>query len=119
MIEAVGVLRDVFSWSLILAGCGFIFTGAFGVLRMPDFYTRLHAAGLTDTMGSGFLLIGLMLQAGISLASLKLALMLLFIYFTSPIATHALANAAYSAGLRMHPLENGAGEEEEAPSDKP
>lgn len=98
------LLMDVLSWALILTGGFFLLTGAVGVMRMPDFYTRLHAAGLTDTMGSTFLLGGLMVQDGFGMVSLKLTLILVFVYFTSPIATHALANAAYAAKLRMQPL---------------
>lgn len=95
---------DLMSWALILTGGFFLVTGAIGVMRMPDFYTRLHAAGMTDTMGSSFLVAGLMLQAGFGMVTLKLVLILIFVYFTSPIATHALANAAYAAKLRMHPV---------------
>lgn len=84
-----------------MTGCGFLLIGAIGVLRMPDFYTRLHAAGLTETMGAFFLLMGLLPQAGFSLISLKLILIVLFVMFTSPIAAHALINAAYTAKLRM------------------
>lgn len=104
---------NAFSWALILAGGFFLLTGAIGVMRMPDFYTRLHASGLTDTMGSTLLVGGLMLQAGFGIVTLKLALILIFVYFTSPIATHALANAAYAAKLRMHPLTDQTGPKKE------
>lgn len=94
------LLIDVLSWAFILAGVFFVFTGTLGMLRLPDFYTRLHAAGITDTLGTELLLIAMMLQAGWSLVTVKLAMISLFIFFTSPTATHALANAANSVGLR-------------------
>ena len=96
----MALLLDSVSWILILGGAGFMLIGAIGILRMPDFYTRLHAAGLTDSMGAALMLAGLMLQGGWTLTPVRLLLMLLLIYFTSPVATHALANAAYRAGLR-------------------
>lgn len=95
------LLLEITSWCLILSGCFFLLIGAIGVLRMPEFYTRLHAAGLTDTLGAGFLLGGLLFQAGLNLTGLKLALIILFLLMTSPIATHALINAAYTARLAM------------------
>lgn len=97
----MGMAVDILSWVLLLAGGGFMVVGAIGVMRLPDFYTRLHAAGITDTMAATMTIAGLMLQGGFSLTTLKLGLMLLFIYVTGPTATHALANAAYHAGMRL------------------
>ncbi|MBT3700759.1 MAG: monovalent cation/H(+) antiporter subunit G [Alphaproteobacteria bacterium] len=91
---------DVLSWILLLGGGFFVFVGGLGLFRMPDFYTRVHAASLTDTMGAGMILIGLMLQAGWTLNSGKLMMILVFIFFTSPTSTHALAKAALFAGAR-------------------
>jgi len=92
---------DFFSWCLILAGSAFLLIGALGVIRLPDFYTRLHAAGLTDSLGASFFLAGLLLQAGFGMTGMKLVLILLFIILTSPVATHALINAAFTAKLDM------------------
>ena len=94
------VLFDIVSWLLILAGSGFLLIGGTGLLRLPDFYTRLHAAGVTDTLGAELLLLGMMVQAGLSLITMKLIFIGVFLFFTSPTATHAVANAAYTAGLR-------------------
>ena len=91
---------DIASWALILAGGGFCLVGALGLLRMPDFYTRIHAASLSDTVGAGLLLLGLMVVAGLSLVAAKLAIIGALLFFTSPVATHALAKAAYGRGLR-------------------
>jgi len=96
----MAVLLDVVSWLLLSLGGAFVFIGGVGALRMPDLYTRMHAASLTDTMGAGLIIAGIMLQAGASLASIKLAMILLFLLLTSPTATNALASAALLAGMR-------------------
>ena len=88
------VFVDYLSGALLILGSFFVVTGGIGVLRMPDVFTRMHAAGLTDTMGSFFILTGLMLQAGFSGVTLRLFLVLAFLWFTSPVSTHALAKAA-------------------------
>jgi multicomponent Na+:H+ antiporter subunit G len=85
---------DVVSWVCIVTGLFFILVGSIGLIRLPDVYTRLHAAGMTDTMGAGLLLIGLSFQAGLTLITIRLLLIWAFLLFTSPIGTHALARAA-------------------------
>jgi multicomponent Na+:H+ antiporter subunit G len=90
----MAVLIDLLSWLALLGGVAFALIGSVGLLRMPDFYTRLHAAGITDTLGAALIVLGLALQAGWTLVSVKLLLILIFLWFTSPIATHALARAA-------------------------
>jgi multicomponent Na+:H+ antiporter subunit G len=87
------------SWVLILAGGAFCLVGALGILRMPDFYTRVHAASVTDVVGSFAILLGLALQAGLSLVAVKLGFIALLIFFTSPAATHALVKAALERGV--------------------
>ncbi|RKT43346.1 monovalent cation/H(+) antiporter subunit G [Thiocapsa rosea] len=94
------LLLDVLSLLLLAGGLFLGFSGALGVLRFPDFYTRIHAAGVTDTLSAGLILGALMLQAGLSLVTAKLALILLFLWYTSPVASHVLARAAMHAGLR-------------------
>lgn len=93
------IVLDVLSWVFILTGVFFVVTGAIGVVRMPDVYCRLHAAGMTDTMGAGFLLVGMAFQAGLTLVTVRLLLIWLFLLVTSPIGTHALARAALSGGV--------------------
>jgi len=85
------LLIDIVSWLLILAGSFFTLVGTFGLVRMPEIYTRMHAASVTDTLGVGFLVFGMMLQAGLSLVTLKLAFLLMLFLFTGPVVTHALA----------------------------
>lgn len=88
----------------ILVAVGGISTAlaAVGVLRFPDFYTRMHAASVTDTLGAMSVLVGLALLAPSFIIVFKLGMIGVFIFLTSPTATHAIANAAYTAGL--HPL---------------
>jgi multicomponent Na+:H+ antiporter subunit G len=90
----------VLSWACLLAGGVFCVIGAAGMLRMPDFYTRMHAASVVDTLGAGLILVGLALQAGLSLVSAKLAMIGLLIFFASPTSTHALARAALLRGVK-------------------
>lgn len=90
---------DIASWLLLIAGGVFVFIGGVGALRMPDFYTRMHAASLTDTLGTILVLLGIILQAGLSLAAIKLAAIIVFLLLTCPTAAYALANAARLSGL--------------------
>jgi len=87
-------LFDILS-ALCLAGGGlFCLAGGIGLLRMPDFYTRMHAGSVIETLGAGLILLGLMFQTGLSLITVKLAMVGLLIFFASPTASHALARAA-------------------------
>ena len=98
----MGLLVDGLSWIAIAGGLFFMIVGTVGILRMPDIYTRLHAAGMTDTMGAGLLLLGMGLQAGFGLVLVRLALVYAFLLFTSPISTHALARAALTGGVEPY-----------------
>lgn len=91
----------------LLLGSFLILTGGIGILRFPDFYTRMHAAGVTDTLATGLILVGLMLLAGWSLVLAKLAMILLFVLFASPTASHALAKAAQHSKLSPMLVEPG------------
>jgi multicomponent Na+:H+ antiporter subunit G len=90
----MSALLDLASWVLLVAGGLACVVGGLGLLRMPDFYTRIHAASVSDAVGAGLILAGLLLQAGSILVALKLVVVGLLIFFTSPAATHALARAA-------------------------
>ena len=98
----IDLIVEVLSWISILGGLFFMIVGTIGVVRMPDVYTRLHAAGMTDTMGAGLLLLGMCFQAGLTLVLVRLVLIYAFLLFTSPISTHALASAALSGGLEPY-----------------
>ncbi len=84
----------------LLGGSLFSVVGGIGIVRFPDFFTRLHAGGVTDTAGAGLILVGLAVLAGASLSAVKLLMILFFLYVTSPTACHALAQAALTQGLR-------------------
>ncbi|MGI9372946.1 MAG: monovalent cation/H(+) antiporter subunit G [Hyphomicrobiales bacterium] len=90
---------NIASWVCILAGSFFYVVGSAGLLRMPDVFSRMHAASVSDTTGASLLLIGMMFQAGVSLVLAKLFMLWFFILFTGPVATHALARAARYAGV--------------------
>jgi multicomponent Na+:H+ antiporter subunit G len=91
---------DLLSWACLLGGGFFCVVGALGMLRMPDFYTRMHAASIVDTVGAALVLLGLLLQAGPTLVAVKLLVVGLLILVASPTASHALARAAMVRGLQ-------------------
>ena len=96
----MNVWIDGLSWVFLIVGGAFCLIGAVGLLRMPDFYTRMHAASIIDTLGAALILLGLLLQAGLTLIAVKLFMLAVLIFFTSPTATHALARAAMVRGLK-------------------
>ena len=105
------VVLDALSWTFLVCGALSCIIGAVGLIRMPDFYTRAHAAGITDTMGAGLILIGLMFQAGWSLVAVKLFLILLFMFLTLPGVGFGVNKAAYPHGV---PFSGKGAKEEEA-----
>ena len=96
---------DALSWALLASGGFFCVTGGIGLLRLPDFYSRAHAGGLADTLGSALVLAGLALQAGFGLVAVKLAMIAILLHVTAPTGAHALAKAAFGRGLRFEPAE--------------
>lgn len=90
---------DAASWLCLVGGGLFCIVGAIGLLRMPDVYTRMHAASVIETLGAGLILLGLVLQAGFTLVAVKLFVLGALIVLTSPTATHALARAAMEGGV--------------------
>lgn len=91
---------DFLSWIFLVAGGLFCVIGMIGVLRLPDMFARLHGASVTDTLGAGFIIVGLVLQSGFTLVTAKLIIIMGLILLTSPVTTHALAQAALHAGIR-------------------
>lgn len=85
---------DLLSWVFIGAGLFFMIVGTVGILRMPDILSRLHPAGMTDTMGAFFLFLGMAFQTSDWMVLVRLLFIYGFILFTSPISGHALARAA-------------------------
>ena len=119
MAPLVEVFMEVISWVCIVTGSLFVIVGGIGIIRLPDIYSRLHAGGITDTMGAGLILLGLMLQSiqsGLTeiihgglldglhvepwLVTVKLLMILFFLFVTSPTSCHALASSALAQGVR-------------------
>ena len=94
------MIADWISWLLLTAGGFFVLVGGVGVLRMPDLYTRLHAASVTETLGTILVMLGLMVYTGWTLATFKLFAILLFLLFTAPVASYAVANTALISGVK-------------------
>lgn len=97
------MLTDIYNViSAIFLGFGlfFIVVGTIGLLRLPDFYSRMHATGKCDTLGVGLTITGLMIYNGLNFISVKLLFLVIFIFIANPVATHAIARAAYNVGLR-------------------
>ena len=95
----MSILADLISALCLLAGAFFVAVGGIGIFRLPDFYTRLHGGGVTDTLGAGLIALGLMFQSGLSLDTVKLLMIVVFLFVTGPTSCHALAQAARTCGL--------------------
>lgn len=102
----IDLILDVVSWILIVGGGIFVVIGAIGLNRMPDVFTRLHATSVSDTFGAGVMLVGMMVQGGLTLVTAKLVFLLLFLWFTAPVTTHAVARAALLAGCKPAVVED-------------
>jgi multicomponent Na+:H+ antiporter subunit G len=94
----MGVL-DLISCMFLVAGSFFSIVGGIGIVRLPEFYSRMHGAGVTDTLGAGLIIIGLILQAGFNLVAFKLLVIMFFLMITSPSSCHALARSAMNRNL--------------------
>ena len=100
------MMSELLSWIILIGSSACILGGAFcsmvgglGLVRLPDFYSRLHSGGITDTAGAGLILVGLMIYSGFNLETLKLVMILFFFLIASPSACHALAKAALKHGV--------------------
>ena len=96
----MNIFVEILCWTLILSGSFFVVVGAFGTYRFPDFWSRLHAASITDSAGVILLLIGMGIYSGLTLITFKLFVIGLFLFITGPTSTHAVANAALVSGLK-------------------
>lgn len=96
----MAIVLDLISWICILMGAAAALIGGLGILRLPDVFARMHGAGMIDTLGLGGILAGLMIQAGFTLITVKLVMIVVFVFFTSPMTTHALARACLHGGVR-------------------
>ena len=93
------LLISILSGCFILLGVLALLIGALGLLRLPDVYCRIHAVGMIDTAGASFIILGLAIHEGVSLITVKLLFIGIFLFFTSPIATHAVAQVAHKSGV--------------------
>ena len=93
------LLISILSGCFILLGVLALLIGALGLLRLPDVYCRIHAVGMIDTAGASFIILGLVIHEGVSLVTVKLLFIGIFLFFTSPIATHAVAQVAHKSGV--------------------
>ena len=102
------VVLDILSWVCLSLGSIFCIIGGVGMLRLPEFYSRTHAASITDTMGAGLVLIGLLLQTnGDWMVVIKLGFVMGFMLLINPAASHALAKAAFAGGVKFNEPEAG------------
>ncbi|MCF8467102.1 MAG: monovalent cation/H(+) antiporter subunit G [Sneathiella sp.] len=107
----IDLLLDIGTWILLIAGSILLLITGLGLLRLPDLYTRIHAGGMADTLATFLIFVGLSLQSGFSLVTVKLLLVIVFVFFTSPVSSYALAQGSFVAGLK--PKLDGFSEEEE------
>ena len=100
VMEFWTAFRPALGSALVLVGAVLAVIGTVGVLGFPDFYTRLHAASVTDTAAATLAIVGMALLAPSLAIVVKLAVVWLFLFLTGPTSSHALANAAHTAGLQ-------------------
>lgn len=96
----MAILVDIVTFLCLAVGIASMLIGSYGLLKLPDMFSRMHAAGMVDTLGLGLIMVGLIVQAGFSLISFKLFLIVVFVMYTGPAVTHALAQAALNAGMK-------------------
>ena len=98
------MIVELLGATLMLAGLFLGITAALGLFRLPDFYSRTHASGVSDTLSAALILFGMMLYAGFTLVCVKLFIILVLLWFTSPISSHSLVKAAYRTGIKPYLL---------------
>tara|TARA_B100001093_G_scaffold445412_1_gene449041 strand:- start:3 stop:329 length:327 start_codon:yes stop_codon:yes gene_type:complete len=91
---------NILTWVFLLSGSFFAVVGGIGIVRLPEFFSRLHGGGITDTLGAGLIIVGLLFQGELSLATVKLLMILFFLMVTSPTSCHALARSAMTQGFK-------------------
>lgn len=94
----MNLAQDIFGLALILTGLAFMALGSIGIVRLPDLFSRAHAAGKVDTVGIATVLFGVAVLEGFSLSGGKVLIAALFVMLTNPVAAHALSRAALFQG---------------------
>ena len=110
-------LREIIAALFILAGSVFFIGSAIGMLRLPDFYTRIHASGNSETLGCMLSFIGLMIYEGPTITALKMSLVFIIVFLANPIGSHILGKAAYKSGHRVLTAKDLVEEEKEEDED--
>ncbi|TVR16861.1 MAG: Na+/H+ antiporter subunit G [Balneolaceae bacterium] len=105
-------IQNIISIIFVVIGIIFMLVGSIGIIRLPDFYARTHSVSKSDTLGIIFVILGLVIYEGLTQSSLKLVLIILFIFLANPVGTHALARAAYKRGLNPFYTDDEIDEEE-------
>ncbi|MEE9315141.1 MAG: monovalent cation/H(+) antiporter subunit G [Rhizobiaceae bacterium] len=98
------MIINILTWIAFISGGFFLFVGSLGMVRLGDFWARLHAASIIDSAGAGLILLGMMLQTGLTLVTVKFIIIIMFLFLTGPTASHAVANAAFISGSRPKEL---------------
>lgn len=93
-------LQNILAIILVSIGAFFMFIGSLGIIRLPDFYSRTHAIGKSDTLGIMLVLSGIAVYEGFTVTSIKLVIAIIFIALANPTGSHAIARAAYRFGLK-------------------
>lgn len=99
-MTTIDLMRDVVSWFFLVSGGFFCLVGGFGLIKFDSFYQRIHAAGVTDSLGAALIVGGLLFQADHWMIAAKLILLVVFLWVTGPTSSHALVKAAYALGLK-------------------
>lgn len=99
-------LREIISALFMIGGAVFFLASAIGMLRLPDFYTRIHASGNSETLGCMLSFIGLVVYEGLTLTSLKMVMIFIIVFLANPIGSHILSKAAYKSGHKIWTLKN-------------
>jgi multicomponent Na+:H+ antiporter subunit G len=92
--------REVLAVVLLGLGLVFLLLGGIGIVRFPDFFTRLHPAGKSETAGASLVILSLAVHEGFTLLAAKVVLVQVFIFFATPAASHAMGRVAYRVGLK-------------------
>ena len=100
LLNMAGVASDWLAVGCIAIGGVLLIIGGLGIVRLPDVYARIHAAGVIDTGGAGLILLGLMFHSGWSLVTVKLIFIGIFMFITSPISGHAITQVAYRSNIK-------------------
>ena len=86
---------------LLVVGAFFAFVAALGVIRFPDFYTRMHAATKAGAFGAALLLLAAAIHFGSVRAIVSSIFIIVFFYLTTPVAAQTIAQAAYRRGVAL------------------